>query len=348
MPWRPIQSLVCLSLLLPAIRAQAERQDEFVYESAPFPQCHASTLAESPSGLVAAWFGGTEEKHPDVGIWVARRTDAGWTPPKEVANGVQHSTLRHPCWNPVLHQVPGGPLLLFYKAGPDPASWWGMLTQSHDDGETWTVPVRLPDQISGPVKNKPILMKDGKLLCPSSTEDHGWRLHMEWTSDNGLTWTRTGPLNDGVKQHAIQPTVLTHADGSLQALCRSRGTGKVVSLRSSDGGANWSPLEETVLPNPNSGIDGVTLADGRHLLVYNHTRRGRSPLNVAISSDGKAWFAAEVLESLPGEYSYPAVIQSSDGRIHISYTWKRQRVKHVTLDPKELKLEPMPNGEWPQ
>ncbi len=82
--------------------------------------------------------------------------------------------------------------------------------------------------------------------------------------------------------------------------------------------------------------------------MYNHTPKGRSPLNVAVSRDGKAWEAALVLESEPGEYSYPAVIQSSDGRVHITYTWKRQRVKHVVVDPAGLKPVPMTDGNWPQ
>jgi predicted neuraminidase len=102
------------------------------------------------------------------------------------------------------------------------------------------------------------------------------------------------------------------------------------------------------LPHPGSGIDGVTLADGRHLLVYNHTRRGRSPLNVALSQDGRHWQAALVLEREPGEYSYPAVIQTPDGRVHITYTWRRERIKHVVLDPAQLVLRPIVNGQWPE
>jgi predicted neuraminidase len=84
--------------------------------------------------------------------------------------------------------------------------------------------------------------------------------------------------------------------------------------------------------NPNSGIDAVTLKDGRHVIVYNPTKRGRSPINVAISSDGKTWKDIVTLENEPGEeFSYPAVIQTSDGKVHISYTWKRKKMKHVIL-----------------
>src|ERR1700750_2506401 len=93
-------------------------KSEFIFETAPFPQCHASTIAETKAGLVAAWFGGTHERHPDVGIWLSPNTNGHWTAPIEVANGVQSPTNRFPCWNPVLFQRPNGELLLFYKVGP--------------------------------------------------------------------------------------------------------------------------------------------------------------------------------------------------------------------------------------
>ncbi|MBI3462332.1 MAG: exo-alpha-sialidase [Planctomycetes bacterium] len=311
---------------------------EFIYEQAPFPQCHASTLAETPSGLVAAWFGGTREKDPDVGIWFSRRETGGWTVPTEVADGVQHATKRYPCWNPVLFQAAGGPLLLFYKVGPDPSHWWGMLITSEDGGKTWSLPRRLPEDILGPVKNKPVLLPSGELLCGTSTEHDGWRVHFERTADLGRTWERIGPVNDGRAIGAIQPSILFHGGGRLQAVGRTR-QGKVFEIWSEDNGQTWGEMGLTSLPNPNSGTDALTLADARHLIVYNHTPRGRSPLNVSVSSDGRQWQAGVVLENEPGEYSYPAIIQTADGLVHITYTWKRQRVKHVVLDPARLKGE---------
>lgn len=319
---------------------------EFVYETAPFPQCHASTIAESKDAdgrsiLVAAWFGGEYEKHPRVGIWIARRDANRWSAPVEVADGVQADGSRHPCWNPVLHQVADGPLWLFYKVGPSPSSWWGMAASSRDGGANWSKPIRLPEGIAGPIKNKPITLADGRLLCGSSTEDHGWRVHVEWTSDPAGKWSRTEPLNDGGEIGAIQPTLLKLADGGLKMLCRSRGVGKILAATSQDAGKTWSKLEPIELANPNSGIDAVTLRDGRHLLIYNHTSKGRTPLNLAMSADGAAWSAAAVLETEPGEYSYPAIIQTSDGKVHLTYTWKRTRVRHVVVDPTKLELKPL-------
>lgn len=334
---------------------------EFVYESAPFPQCHASTLAETSEGLVAAWFGGTHEKNPDVGIWSSRQIKGQWTPPQLVADGVQYTDpqgkpYRHPCWNPVLFQPQEGPLLLFYKCGPSPSTWWGMLTQSNDQGKTWTQPRRLPQGIDGPVKNKPIQFADGTILCGCSTEFDGWRVHLERTTDLGRTWQRTNPINGNSGPQAIQPSLLSHSGNRLQLICRNRdGQGSLWQSWSSDGGITWSSLESLGLPNPNAGTDAVTLADGRQLLVYNHTNRrgtqpaGRSMLNVAVSEDGRKWFAALVLEKQSGsEFSYPAVIQTSDGKVHISYTWKRRRVKHAVVVPDQLTLQPIIDGKWPE
>ena len=337
----------CLSTSLLAAAQSGLLKSELVYEIAAVPQCHASTIAETQAGLVAAWFGGTREKHPDVGIWVSRFADGKWTPPVEAANGIESSTKRYPCWNPVLFQPQSGPLLLFYKVGPSPGSWWGMLIHSTDGGRRWSAPRRLPPGIIGPVKNKPVQLPNGDLLCPASTEDRGWRVHFERTPDLGQTWQTTGPVNDGREIGAIQPSILFHQDGRLQAVGRTTKD-KVFEIWSEDGGKTWGKMSLTPLPNPNAGLDAVTLKDGRQLLVYNHTREGRTPLNVDVSADGKEWQAALVLENEPGEYSYPAVIQTRDGLVHITYTWKRERVKHAVVDPAKLRMRPMAQGEWPR
>jgi predicted neuraminidase len=205
------------------------------------------------------------------------------------------------------------------------------LKRSKDDGKTWSAEEILPKDIYGPIKNKPELLADGTLLCPSSSEDRDWRLHMEFTKDGGKTWSRTDALNDGVTTSAIQPSILKLPDGKLQLVCRSEND-FVLQSTSSDQGKTWSALAPTSLLNPNSGIDAVTLKDGRHIIIYNNTKKGRSPLNVAISSDGQSWKDIAVLENEPnGEFSYPAVIQSSDSKVHITYTWKRKKIKHVIL-----------------
>jgi predicted neuraminidase len=322
-------------------------KSEFIFEIAPFPECHASTIVETETGLVAAWFGGTHERHPDVGIWLSRLVNGTWTAPIEFANGIQSPTNRYPCWNPVLFQPKNGPLLLFYKVGPSPSRWWGMLMELPDLPSAFAGHLpkasRLPAGILGPIKNKPVQLSNGDILCPSSTEDDGWRVHFEWTSDLGQSWHKSEPVNDGKSIGAIQPSILLHRDGSLQALGRTK-QGKIFEIWSNDGGKSWGEMKLTSLPNPNSAIDAVTLRDGRPLLVYNHSTKGRSPLNVAISHDGKVWQSALTLEDEPGkQFSYPAVIQTKDGLVHITYTWKREKIKHAVVDPSKLELHALAN-----
>jgi predicted neuraminidase len=355
-----IFSAFLLALLLLPATAKCDPdpivKSEFIFTNAPFPSCHASTLAETKSGLVAAWFGGTAERNPDVCIYVSRQAAGVWTAPVAVADGVGFATNRLPTWNPVLFQPANGPLLLFYKVGPKPAAWWGMLLTSADDGKTWSHPARLPDGILGPIKNKPVQLPNGGILCGSSTEDGGWKVHFERTPDFGKTWTATPPVNDGKTIGAIQPSLLFLKDGALAAIGRTRND-KLFQITSPDGGLTWGAMTLLDLPNPDSGTDAVTLRDGRQLLVYNHnvrggsSNKGRSPLNVAVSAGGTNWSAVAVLENdpkAPNGFAYPAVIQTSDGLVHITYTWERKRIKHVVLDPARMESRPIVNGQWPE
>lgn len=329
---------------------------EFIFETAPHPQCHASTIVETEGGLVAAWFGGTKEGHPDVGIWLSRQREGKWSVPVEVANGAETEDPRLNCLNPVLFKVPNGPLLLFYKTG----EWWAYVKRSTDEGATWSKPERLYNGLFGPVKNKPVLLADGSILSPTSVEipspkGRCWRVHFERSTNGGKSWEFIGPVNDGHEIQAIQPSILFHPNNRLQALGRTQ-QGHLFEIWSEDGGLSWGQMSLMDLPNNNCGTDAVTLRDGRHVLVYNHTgnREGkssgyRSPLNVAVSKDGKAWDAALVLESEPRrEFSYPAVIQTRDGLVHITYTYRRQNIRHVVIDPAKLTLRPIVKGVWPE
>ncbi|MCX2452522.1 exo-alpha-sialidase [Pedobacter sp. PLR] len=355
---RVLSLLICLAGI--GLNAQAQQwrsgiiKDEFLYEKAAFPSCHSATIAETPTGLVAAYFGGTKERNPDVEIYISREVNGKWLAPVSVANGIQSDKLRLPTWNPVLYQVPGGDLLLFYKIGPKPSEWWGLMRTSKDGGITWSEATKLPDGYIGPVKNKPVLLSNGNLFAPSSREGDGWKVHFEVTKDNGQTWRSIGPIPTGGLD-AIQPSLLDHGKGKLQILARSKNRALVESW-SVDNGETWSPIAKTTLPNNNSGTDAVTLKDGRQVLVYNHVlppgdlaKGPRTPLNVAISKDGKTWSAALILEDSPiSQYSYPAVIQTSDGMLHFIYTWRRQKIKHVVVDPAKLKLKKIENGIWPK
>jgi predicted neuraminidase len=335
--------------------AAAVQLREFVIPRGwPTPSCHASTIVETaPGELVAAWFGGTDEGEKDVAIWVARHDSAGWSEPRIAIEGTQADGSRHPCWNPVLfvgsarasQGNPAAPLFLYAKVGPSPSTWWGVVCETIDGGRTWGELRRLDGDAVGPVKNKPLVARDGSVIAGASSEDNGWRVHFETSTDGGRTFVR-GPAvhaapdtkgSGGVAGlvSAIQPSLLELGGEKLLAVGRTK-EGRIFEIESTDAGKTWGPISLGTLPNPNAGTDAITLADGRHLLVYNHTDKGRSPLNVAISRDGHAWQLVVALETKPGEFSYPAVIQAADGLVHITYTWNREAIARVVLDPAQL------------
>lgn len=331
-------------------------RSEFVFDNIEFTECHAPTIVETPRGIIVGWMSGKHPKHYDVGIWYSRLVNGKWAHPAEIVRATDSDGEKSRLWNPSMFQAKDGPLLLFYRNGPGPHTWWGMMMSSDDEGRTWTEPNRLPEGILGPMKNKPVMLKDGTLLCGSSTEKDGWKVHMESTRDLGKTWSKTASIADPCDFCAIQPTILNHSDGRLQILCRAGKGRRIVTSFSKDKAKTWTPLKQIQLPNASAGIDAVTLKDGRFILVYNHTNRfnsgpdqRRERLNVAVSEDGINFKAALVLEhTLLGEFAYPAVIQSEDGKVHIVYSWNRKKLKYVKIDTDKLILKEMPNSNWPK
>jgi len=313
---------------------------ELIFKDPPFAECHASTIVEvNPQTIMAAYFGGTREGHKDVGIWMSTQVNGKWNKPALIANGVINDSLRYPTWNPVLFKAKEGKLFLFYKVGPSPREWWGMVRTSANNGKTWTTAKRLPDGVLGPIKNKPVQLADGTILSPSSTETReSWKVHIERSTDLGETW-QIIPVDPNTGFNVIQPSILFYSANKLQILCRSKDD-KIIQAYTEDKGKTWSALSKTDLPNPNSGTDAVTLKNGWQLLVYNPTTKGnewfngRAKLNVAVSKDGKQWKNVAVLEDgTTEEYSYPAVIQTKDGKVHITYTYDRKNIKYVVMEP---------------
>lgn len=335
----PILSFIFLTSLY-AQSSLVKKSEVMVYDTAPFKQCHASTIVEvSENKFLIAAFGGSKEGNDDVSIWLSHSDENDWRAPQLIDTGVSADQVLYPCWNPVLFQSQAGTLSLFYKVGPSPREWWGMVKTSEDEGKTWSKGSRLPQDILGPIKNKPIQLSDGTILSPSSTETRttdglNWKAHIEKSTDDGKSWTKI-PIDPQTEFDVIQPSVLVLGDERLQILCRSSDNSVMQSF-SEDNGDTWSQITRTALPNPNSGTDAITLSNGLHLLVHNPTvkgKNGRSKLSVVLSKTGEDWQEVLSLENeKKGEFSYPAVIQSIDGKIHISYTHNRRNIKHVVLE----------------
>lgn len=340
----PLSKFIATLLLLinaSVVFAQEELRlvtEEDIFAKAPFKSCHAATICSLNNGeLMAAWFGGNYEGDTSVAIWAAFRNSNGWTVPRKIATGTLNGKT-YACWNPVLFTDKKGKLYLHYKVGPDPRNWLGFYTSSTDKGRNWSAPIQLPDSLLGPIKNKPLQLSNGDILYPSSREsedEESWMAHIEKSTTSLLNWrTYTLPPTEfGI----IQPTLLQYKDKRIQALFRSRQH-VIVQSWSTDEGEHWSVPTATSLPNPNSGIDAVSMRNGTQLLVYNPLKaganwwEGRSVLKIASSTDGINWKDVYTLEDhKEGEYSYPAIIVDDADNIHVVYTAKRAVIKYVQL-----------------
>lgn len=297
-------------------------------------EVHGSTLVETPAGIRAAWFQGGEH-NPQSFIASSVFDGKTWGPISSIADGSEF-TPRLPVWNPVLYRNNDGTLELFYKLGNSPDTWFARERLSRDDGASWEAPRRLDADpaILGPIRAKATILSDGTLLAGSSTESPIWKIHLEARSPEGV-WKRLDAFqNDPENHELIQPIILAFPQGELHLLARSRRK-HIFESQSHDNGQTWSPLKASALPNPSSGIDGLVLNDGSALLVFNDATSGRGNLTLARRQVGTSWKRLCTLENgLPFlEYSYPAIIQAQDGRIHISYTHNRRWIKHVVLKP---------------
>ncbi|MFT4114557.1 sialidase family protein [Silvibacterium sp.] len=381
-----IRHIIVLPLLFACPVTQAEWQpshhsdpgvhpvSEFLFApgSAPFAECHASTLVALHDGsLLAAWFGGTKEGAPDVGIYTAHFSAGRWSAPVEVAR--EHDGSRSvPSWNPVLFHTQDGRLWLYYKTGDTPREWSGVRITSTDEGRTWSAPERLAAGVIGPSRTKPLVLPDDLIVSGSSVEAYKtWAAWIERSTDGGASWTKIGPITvteaqdkaeppapdpsldspelrdkdkgprsfEGIIQPAIVPLNSTH----LRLFARSHTlAAKIVTADSFDLGQTWTKARFLDLPSNNSGLDVVALLDshqhldGRLVMIFNDTPRGRSPLNLALSNDGEHFRIFATLEQGKGEYSYPAIIQTSAGDLEITYTWNRTSIRHVHLSLAEV------------
>ncbi len=181
---------------------------------------------------------------------------------------------------------------------------------------------------------KPTQLPSGRILLPLYSDTYSMSL-MAISDDNGTNWRASQPL-PGLG--CIQPTVLRRNDGTLVAYMRENGPNeRVRTSQSTDDGETWSQVTNTELLNPGSGLDGVRLANGHWVLVYNDTTKGRNQLAVSLSEDeGATWKWTRHLEQhAEGSYHYPAIIQGRDGRIHVVYSYfvaDGKSIKHAVFD----------------
>lgn len=317
----------------------------------PTQSGHASTIARTGGETLMAWFGGTGEGKPDVDIYMARRSGGAWGAPYRIAGeeGLPH-------WNPVFF-AEGERVDLYYKVGHTIPGWQTRWMRSADGGRSFCAPQELvPGDVGGrgPVRNKPMRLRSGRLLAPASIETATrWDAFVDILDGAAYRQSALVPLwREGEAKPAaadvpkpylvrgkgvIQPSLWQSDDGNVHMLLRST-EGQVLRSDSNDEGETWRPAYEIGLPNNNSGLDLIRLPDGRIALVMNPVSgnwAARSPLSLSLSMDGGERFQLLAhLEVRPGEYSYPAVLCEGN-RLFVSYTWNRTRMAYWELELEE-------------
>ncbi len=318
---------------------------------------HVGSICEMPEGrLAAVWYGGTREGARDVAIFFSKKSagsDTFWSSPRIIVDRVSATQeLRRyikKVGNPILFRGPDEQLWLIYVT-ITVGGWSGSslnVKASKDGGNTWTKSQRLTlspfFNISELVKGRPVALEGGKhfenqtlFAIPIYHECLGYFPEILWFfhlgNQNRIIYRKTRMTGGS---SLIQPTVAPLDDYSATAFYRCLApVRKIAMARTEDGGRNWSHPRFIGLPNPDSAVDALPFGEGRILLAFNDSRNNREVLRLAVSKDGgRNWIRIHTLENSPQEeFSYPYMIRGRNGMIHLVYTWKRERIRHVVFN----------------
>lgn len=345
---------VKISPVMPMVLRADDEDGAFFRQSWVTPpghtaSAHSSTVCVLPSGdLLTVWYGGSREGGTDVALYTARLANGSdhWSVPERTVDRAmaEHELDRmvKKVGNAVIFPDRTGLLWMVYVSVTI-GGWSGSslnVKSSHDEGRTWSESRRLTLNpflnLSSLVRSKPIYASDGRIGLPVYHELAVAFPQMLWLTpeaDGSVEEYRIRNL--AASSGLIQPTLVPLGRDRVLMLLRDRSDGRRLhTAYSEDNGWTWSDAQASDLPNPDSAIDGLRLRDGRILLVYNHAASGRENLRLAVSSDdGHTWQPGRVIEAAAEqEYSYPCLAEDAHGRIHLTYTWQRQRIKHVEFN----------------
>ena len=303
--------------------------DSFIFRGTDQrPSCHCASITDLPGGgLLATWYAGTREGAADVAVMSAVHDGSAWSEPEVLFDPPGR---------------PGGNTVVYHHAshlwhwidviegeGWDSAMLY--LMRSDDGGESWTDPEVFDDEPGMMVRHRPLRLSDGAIALPAYDEK-SWEGFAYLSDDDGNSWHRSGMMR--APSGCIQPAIIERDDGDLFALMRSdRNARHAWESVSTDGGRTWGHCEPSQLLNPNSGADMIRLRSSETIVCFNDTPQGRTPMTLALSADeGRSWCASRAVESEPGEYSYPTLMEDPGGSVHLVYTWRRERIRWINFE----------------
>jgi predicted neuraminidase len=322
-------------------------REQVINPDSPHVMSHVASIGELPDGgLAAAWYAGSREGAGDVAVYFSTRgpADTRWSPPRAIVT--RESAARDlnryikKIGNSLLFADPAGKLWLLYVT-VSIGGWSGSslnLTMSTDRGLSWTRSQRLTlspfFNLSELVKNAPVALADGGWAVPIYHELAGRFPEVLWLHQAGAD-IRATKTRISAGWYGYQPALSALNSYQAVAVLRDDGVADSVSIaRSEDAGNTWSPPQSLDLPNPDAGLDAIQLKSGRLLLAFNDSSSDRGNLRLAVSEDeGQTWSrVATVAEEPGGDFSYPFLMQTHNGDVHLVYTWQRKAIKHVVFN----------------
>ncbi len=329
-----------------ALAADIEVSRIFGPETPTGPYKHPASITELNNGdLYLVYYGGKGEYANDTAVFGARRKkgETAWSAPRAIARDPFRSV-----GNGVVWQAPDGLLWLFYVIRFGETWSYSRIAAkiSTDNGESWSDSSLIALEEGMMVRGRPIVLSTGDYLLPVYHETGNDRQAVG--PDSTSRFLRYDPKAKQWAPHGIirsakgniQPAPVEIAPGRLIAYCRRGGgygpvtDGFIVRSESNDGGKTWQEGGDSSFPNPNAAVDFIKLRNGHLLLVYNDSMTRRTPLTVAISTDGdKSYPHRRNIAEGPGDFAYPVAIQTNDGRIHVIFTSDRRSViRHAVFE----------------
>lgn len=318
----------------------ADYEEDLVISAGKFQVNHGSSIAELPDGsLLCCWYAGSDECAPDVKIYSSRfdRAAKTWSSPRVIATHGERAEgrlLRTKTYgNCALFVDDEKVLWLFYAAMPI-GGWSSARVDyktSKDASQTWSAAKTLVGWFCNMPRNKPLQLGAHQFTIP---------LYRNFWPKRGYTCTLTVSRGEIVRKtfekipgaEHTQPALVRRNDQQLVAYLRDPTWESLMFSQGDVAQRKWSRAERLALPNPNAAIDAVQADAGRTLLVYNDSTKGRNPLSLAYSENGRDFKRIWNFEHSPtgASFSYPALIRASDGSYHLTYSHERRSaIKHV-------------------
>jgi predicted neuraminidase len=312
------------------------------------PMVHVASMALSPDGILhCVWYGGSGECRPDVKIYIAHKEPNGhWTQPTTIMTKAQaERDLSRPVQalgNALLLANPDGSLRLLFVT-ISMGKWSGSQLNSclsKDGGLTWSRAERLTlspfFNLSELVRNRPLPLQSGGWCVPIYQEFLGKFPELLWFGSD--VSYRKSRIAGGCT--TFQPSIVPLGPSNAVALLRDYSNDrKIFRSLSSDGGASWSHPIPTTLPNPDSGLAGLPIADGQILAAFNNSPKNRADLSLSVTpDDGQTWSRPFAVEREEGaSFSYPYLLRIADGSIGMAYTHKGREIRFITFNDAWLK-----------